>query len=218
MTGHRPHLCATSYFDERERELLERDDPLERDPLERDPPLRELLLPLPLRELLDREPPLRELLDRDDPPDERDDVERELLLRDELDVPDLRARVEAPFFAAVLRLAAARLRVAAPFLAAAERDFDELPPLTLLSSSSARPRSSSTVPRTSFGEFSPASAIARATRLRIPLSRSLLNRSLSRGDLAIRSSSAGCRPDLVLPTGGRTCALAHKPTFVKRGE
>jgi hypothetical protein len=189
-----------------ERELLLRE------PLERDDP--------PLRELLERDdPPDRDdRPDRDDPPDERDDVERELLLRDVLDVPDLRARVVAPFFAAVLRLAAARLRVAAPFLAAAERDFDELPPLTLLSSSSARPRSSSTVPRTSFGEFSPASAIARATRLRIPLSRSLLNRSLSRGDLAIRSSSAGCRPDLVLPTGGRTCALAHKPTFVKRGD
>jgi hypothetical protein len=184
-------------LDERERELLERDDPPEREPPERDDPLeRELLLPLPLRELLDRE----------DPPDERDEVERELLLRAVLDEPDLRARVVAPFFAAVLRLVAARLRVAAPFFAAAERDFDELPPRTLLSSSSARPRSSSTVPRTSFGEFSPASAIARATRLRIPLSRSLLNRSLSRGDLAIRSSSAGCRPDVVLPGGGGTCA------------
>jgi hypothetical protein len=169
-----------------------------------------------LRDPVERVPPLRELLDRDDPPDERDDVERELVLREVLEVPDLRARVVAAFFAAVLRLAAARLRVAAPFFAAAERDFDELP-RSLLSSSSARPRSSSTVPRTSFGEFSPASAIARATRLRIPLSRSLLNRSLSRGDLAIRSSSADCRPDLVLPTGGRTCALARKPTFVKRG-
>jgi hypothetical protein len=78
------------------------------------------------------------------------------------------------------------LRVAAPFFAAAERDFALLPPRTLLSSSSARPRSSSTVPRTSFDELSPASAIARAARLRTPALRSLLNRSLSRDGLAIR--------------------------------
>jgi hypothetical protein len=145
------------YFDE--RELLERDEPPE------------------------REPPLRELLLRELPPDERDELDRELLL---LDVPDLRARVVAALRAAVLRLADSRLRVAAPFFAAAERDFELLPPRTLLSSSSARPRSSSTVPRTSFGEFCPASAIARATRLRMPLSRSLLNRSLSSDALAIR--------------------------------
>lgn len=175
-----------------ERELLERDEPPERDPPERELPLREpapvlrdLLAPV-LRDLL--APPLRELLLREPLllPDERDDVDRELLLRDVLDVPDLRERVAAPFFAAVLRLADARLRVAAPFFAAAERDFELEPPRTLVSSSSARPRSSSTVPRTSFGELLPASAIARATRLRIPLARSLLNRSLSRDALAIR--------------------------------
>jgi hypothetical protein len=168
---------TAGYFEE--RELLERDEPPERDPPEREPPLRELLL----RELLLREPPLREL----PPLDERDELLRDelLLLRDDPEAV-LRARVAAPFCADVLRLAAARLRVAAPFFAAAERDFALLPPRTLLSSSSARPRNSSTVPRTSFGELLPASAMARATRLRIPLARSLLNRSLSRDALAIR--------------------------------
>jgi len=108
-----------------------------------------------------------------EPPDERDEVDREPELRELLDVPDLRARVVAALRAAVLRFVASRLRVAAPFFAAAERDFELVPPRTLLSSSSASPRSSSTVPRTSFGEFAPASAIARATRLRMPLWRSL---------------------------------------------
>jgi hypothetical protein len=104
-----------------------------------------VLLP-PLRELVLREPELRELVLRAvpdrlaaplrelDPPDDRDDVDRELVDRDVLAVPDFRARVVAPFFAAVLRFAVARLRVAAPFFAAAERDFAELPPRTLLSS------------------------------------------------------------------------------------
>jgi hypothetical protein len=78
------------------------------------------------------------------------------------------------------------LRVAAPFLAAADREREDVPPRTLLSSSSARPRSSLTAPCTSLGAFSPASAIARAVRLRMPLSRSFLKRSLSRPDLAIR--------------------------------
>ncbi len=172
------------------RELLEREEPPLRDEPDRvDPPLRdeldrddELLRDELLRAEPDRvDPPLRE-----PDPLERDDVDREPLDRDELDVPDLRARVVAPFFAAALRLAVARLRVAAPFFAAAERDFDELPPRTLLSSSSARPRSSSTVPCTSRGALVPASAIARAARLRMPLSRRRLKRSLSRADLAIR--------------------------------
>jgi len=135
------------------------------------------------RELVLREPPDRDEVDRED--EEREPLEREPPERDVLDVPDLPARVAAPLRAAVLRLAAVRLRVAAPFLAAAERDLELLPPRTLLSSSSAKPRSSSTAPRISFGEFSPASAIARATRFRIPLARSLLNRSLSSDAFAI---------------------------------
>jgi hypothetical protein len=163
-------------------------------------------LAAPLREL---DPLLR------DPPDERDDVER-----DELELlPDF-ARVAAPLRAAVLRLAAARLRVLAPFFAAAERDFELDPPRTLLSSSSARPRNSSTVPRTSLGELLPASAIARATRLRIPLARSLLKRSLSRPDLAIRlllrRLQAGCSSTRLrknLRTGAQS---ARGEGFVKR--
>ena len=193
LAAARPSL-KPGYFDERERELLEREEPPLRDEPDRDdPPLRdellrdELLRDELLRDAPDRDdPPLRELepLDRDDV--DREPVDREPLDRDELDVPDLRARVAAAFFAAALRLADDVLRVAAPFFAAAERDFDELPPRTLLSSSSARPRSSSTVPCTSRGALVPASAIARAARLRMPLSRSRLKRSLSRADLAIR--------------------------------
>ena len=69
-------------------------------PPEREPPERD--------ELLDRELELRELVEREEP--------------DELPVVAFFARVAAPFFAAVLRLAASRLRVPAAFLAAAERD------------------------------------------------------------------------------------------------
>ena len=81
------------------------------------------------RELDDRRvPPDRELPDRDPVEREREDVERDELDRDELDdEPDF-ARVDAAFFAAVLRFVAARLRVAAPFFAAAERDFEVDPP------------------------------------------------------------------------------------------
>jgi hypothetical protein len=158
-----------------------------REPPERDEVERELLLREPVEREVDLE---RELDPLREPPDERDDVdfaaeERELLLRELEDPEPERARVAAPLRAAVLRLAAARLRVAAPFFAAAERDLALLPPRTLLSRSSASPRSSSTALRTSFDELSPASAIARAVRLRIPLARSFLNRSLSSDALAI---------------------------------
>jgi hypothetical protein len=159
--------------------------PLERVPLDRDVlfarvPLDRVLLgrdALFARVPLDRVLLARVPLERV-PPD-RDDVERELELR-ELDPPDVArfARVAAPVFAAVLRLAAARLRVAAPFFAAVERDLPA-PPRALLSIVSASERSSSTVLCTSFEELSPASAIARAARLRSPLARSLLNRSAS---------------------------------------
>jgi hypothetical protein len=121
-------------------------------------------------------------VDRDAAVPDRDDVDRELDARDVLDL----ARVAAPTFAAVLRFVAVRLRVVAAFFAAVERDF--APPRALSSMVSASERSSSTVVRTSFDELSPASAIARAARLRSPLERSFLKRSLSSVALAMFSS------------------------------
>jgi hypothetical protein len=118
---------------------------------------------------------------------DRADVGRELDVRDVPD-DDRFARVAAPALAAVLRLAAARLRVAAPFFAAAERVLFA-PPRALPSIASASERSSSTVLCTSFEELSPASAIARAARLRRPLARSLSNRSLSSVGFAMVSSN-----------------------------
>ena len=170
--------------------------PPERDPPEREPD--------------EREPPERDAVERDPP--ERDEVDREELERVELErdepEPLALARVVAAFFAAVLRLAAARLRVAAAFFAAAARDFDvePPPPRALFSIWSASPRSSSTVLRTSFPELSPASAIARAARFRNPLLRSLLNRSLSSVALAIVSSCLATGRLGVLPGTRFPCA------------
>ena len=149
-------------------ELLRDDEPPLRDFVLRDEVLRD-----------DDEPPVRDELLRDADPPLRDDAP---------DPPDaFFARVAAAFFAAVLRFVAARLRVVAAFCAASERAFFG-PPRARSSSWSATLRSSSTVPRTSLPELSPASAIARAARLRRPLCRSFLNRSLSNDALAIVSS------------------------------
>ncbi|MEA2405474.1 MAG: hypothetical protein QOE08_2121 [Thermoleophilaceae bacterium] len=91
----------------------------------------------------------------------------------------LRARVVAAFFAAVLRLVAARLRVAAAFCAAALRLPG--PPVTRSSSSAASARRSATEVCTTFGVALPpllaASAMVRATRLRSPRARSISNNS-----------------------------------------
>ncbi len=149
-----------------ERVPPERDELELRDELLRDVLRAPLVFRAPLLRVVFRAPPLRELLEP-------------------LDF----ARVAAPLRAAVLRLAAVRLRVAAAFFPPAERPLDvDPPPRALLSIWSASPRSSSTVLRTSFDELSPASAIARAARLRKPLARSLLNRSLSSVALAMFSS------------------------------
>jgi hypothetical protein len=145
----------------------------------------------PLRDPVLREPPLREPLLRDDPELRdvreppllvlRDVVLREVVLREPLllvlRVPELRARVAAPFFAAWLRLVEVRLRVVAALRAACVRR--DVSPLTRFSRSPSTEVMSSILRRTESGvrlsAAFPRLASSRATLFRIPLLRNWSN-------------------------------------------